>query len=232
MSTPPADGFLARWSRRKALVREGLPVAEAPPPVPAPVAAPIAVPAAARPAGALAEGSGPEPAAAVAPPQPAAPAPPPLTLDDVAQLTPKDDFSRFVAPEVDSQVRNAALKTLFSDPHFNVMDGLDTYIEDYGQPDPLPPAMLRQLVQGEFLGLFPEERAVEKAEKAAAAQAAAPIPHEAAPHAAQETAHEDPDLRLQPDPAAGRTGPGPGPGEDAGRRDRGPADGSQPAVPP
>ena len=38
---------------------------------------------------------------------------------------------------------NAALKKLFSDPHFNVMDGLDTYIDDYGKPDPIPPSMLR-----------------------------------------------------------------------------------------
>ena len=30
------------------------------------------------------------------------------------------------------------MKKLFSDPHFNVMDGLDTYIDDYGKPDPLP----------------------------------------------------------------------------------------------
>ena len=31
------------------------------------------------------------------------------------------------------------MKKLFSDPHFNVMDGLDTYIDDYGKPDPIPP---------------------------------------------------------------------------------------------
>ena len=30
------------------------------------------------------------------------------------------------------------MKKLFSDPHFNVMDGLDTYIDDYGKPDPIP----------------------------------------------------------------------------------------------
>jgi hypothetical protein len=37
-------------------------------------------------------------------------------------------------------VRNAALKKLFTDPHFNVMDGLDVYIDDYGKPDPCRPA--------------------------------------------------------------------------------------------
>ena len=65
---------------------------------------------------------------------------PPPTLDDVAVLTRESDYSRFVAPDVDGGVSNAALKKLFSDPHFNVMDGLDTYIDDYSKPDPLPPA--------------------------------------------------------------------------------------------
>ena len=39
------------------------------------------------------------------------------------------------------------MKKLFADPHFNVMDGLDTYIDDYGKPDPIPQSMLRQLDQ-------------------------------------------------------------------------------------
>lgn len=273
MGSDNDDGFLSRWSRRKALVRQGV--------QPGPAASEAATPRpatggeAARhaaPLGAVAASQSTATATLPAdaedlPVDPRPDPPPSPTLDEARALTPESDFRRFVQPEVTPEVRNAALRQLFTDPHFNVMDGLDTYIEDYGQPDPLPPAMLRQLVQGEFLGLFPEERQAERAAKAqkaaaaqaaeqaqaadaaeaapsaelrqpvpmalpAAAQAAAPIPHEAAPHAAQETAHEDPDLRLQPDPAAGRTGPGPGPGEDAGRRDGGPADGSQPAVPP
>ncbi|WP_443112115.1 DUF3306 domain-containing protein [Aquabacterium sp. OR-4] len=67
------------------------------------------------------------------------------------------DYSRFVARGVQPEVKNAALKKLFSDPHFNVMDGLDIYIDDYGKPDPLPAAMLRQMVQSRFLGLFDDE---------------------------------------------------------------------------
>ena len=49
------------------------------------------------------------------------------------------------------------MKKLFSDPHFNVMDGLDTYIDDYGKPDPIPASMLRQMVQSQALGLFADE---------------------------------------------------------------------------
>ncbi|MBQ0957815.1 DUF3306 domain-containing protein [Ideonella sp. 4Y11] len=183
------DGFLSRWSRRKALAREGVALPEPPPPVPPlPAPAPL-VPVVEAPP--LAE------------PPAAPPPPPPPTLDDVATLTPEADFSRFVAPEVTPEVRNAALKKLFADPHYNVMDGLDIYIDDYGRPDPLPAGMLRQMVQSAALGLFADEPAA--APPPAAPSLTAPAPAPAAP-----PDHEDPDLRLQPDDAAGRPGPEPG----------------------
>src|SRR5690606_11050295 len=89
------------------------------------------------------------------------PAAPPPTLDDVARLTPQDDFRRFVAPEVSNEVRNAAVKKLFADPHFNVMDGLDVYIDDYSQPSPLSKAELAMMVGAKFLKLVddPDEQA-------------------------------------------------------------------------
>lgn len=145
MSTETPDeagrGFLSRWSQRKQQVRQGLVVpAEAPvvnPPVTAPATAP------ARPE---------------APAEPTEPALPPApTLADVAQLDTSSDFSRFVARNVGTEVKNAALKKLFSDPHFNVMDGLDIYIDDYGRPDPIPADMLQKLQQSEWLGLRERE---------------------------------------------------------------------------
>jgi hypothetical protein len=104
----------------------------------------------------------PVPAVAPAAPSEVAtePQPAPLpTLDDVAQLTPESDFKPFVARAVDPQVRNAAMKTLFSDPHFNVMDGLDIYIDDYSKPDPLPLELARKLTSAQFMKVFdaPEE---------------------------------------------------------------------------
>ena len=42
-------------------------------------------------------------------------------------------------------LRRKALHKLFSDPHFNQMDGLDIYIDDYSQPDPIPPEILAKL---------------------------------------------------------------------------------------
>jgi hypothetical protein len=76
------------------------------------------------------------------------------TLEDVVQLTKDSDYSQFVKTEVSDDVHHAAMKKLFSDPHYNVMDGLDIYIGDYSKEDPLPPGMLEKMVQSSMLGLF------------------------------------------------------------------------------
>ena len=76
------------------------------------------------------------------------------TLEDVVRLTKDSDFSQFVQTEVSEDVHHAAMKKLFSDPHYNVMDGLDIYIGDYSKEDPLPPGMLEKMVQSSMLGLF------------------------------------------------------------------------------
>ena len=125
-----ADGFLGRWSRRKLDERAGLPLEEPVPVVPAPPPAAVAAPVA----------------------DPPATEPAPLTLADAQSLTLQSDFSPFIARGVAPDVKNAALKTLFTDPHFNVMDGLDIYIDDYTQPSPLPLSVLRQMVSANALG--------------------------------------------------------------------------------
>lgn len=74
------------------------------------------------------------------------PAPPsPPTQADLEKLRPDADFSAFMASDVDETVRRSAMKKLFSDPHFNVMDGLDIYIDDYNKFEPIPAAMLASL---------------------------------------------------------------------------------------
>ena len=75
-------------------------------------------------------------------PAPAGEAPP---LPSIDSLTFESDFKAFMHAKVEESVKRAALKKLFSDPRFNVMDGLDTYIDDYSKDDPLPPGMLAQL---------------------------------------------------------------------------------------
>ncbi|WP_295637754.1 DUF3306 domain-containing protein [uncultured Methylibium sp.] len=213
------SGFLSRWSRRK----RGL------------EPAPVVVPPSVRPElveGPASEVAGlrqaqPERELAV-PGQPAAEPTP--TLDDVAALAPGDEVSRFVARGVDETVKRAAVKKLFTDPHFNIMDGLDIYIDDYGKPDPIPMAMLRQMNQSKALGLFAAEEAAEEAAAAAARTDAAdpaiasPPPAEDAGAAgepaaavqndANQASDEDPDLQLQPDDPAG-----PGSAEERARPD-------------
>lgn len=72
-------------------------------------------------------------------------------MADVAQLHEGSDFSIFMRDGVDESVKRSAMKKLFSNPHFNVMDGLDIYIADYSQPDPLPVGMLASLRHAEAL---------------------------------------------------------------------------------
>jgi Protein of unknown function (DUF3306) len=200
------DNFLSRWSRRKTQVREGVVSPEAVAPL-AP-RAPVSPMQGLVPPPTITPAELPDDEAAPPPAPTATEAEAPPTLADVAALTRESDYTRFVTSSVDPQVKNAALKKLFTDPHFNVMDGLDTYIDDYGKPDPLPPGMLRQMVQSKLLGLFSDED--DDADKAPPVSAAAAPPPEP-------PIDEDTDLRLQPHDASGRPGPAPGAGEDGGR---------------
>jgi hypothetical protein len=212
------EGFLARWSRRKAA---GATAPEIAPAAEARTAPPSPASAAAAPAVVVAPGQGDAPPPTVVESAAAAPLP---TLADVAALVRDSDYTRFMLPGVDGSVRNAALKKLFSDPHFNVMDGLDTYIDDYGKPDPLPLSMLRRMNQAKALGLFSEEVAPEAAATVRADVGIAcpdgPATEEVAPSTScalppadiRARAEDDPDLRLQPDDVDRRPGPGPGTG--------------------
>ena len=80
---------------------------------------------------------------------------PSATLEDVEKIDRfAPDFSAFMRPGVDPAVQQAAMKKMFSDPHFNVMDGLDIYIDDYTKPDPIPMEMLKRMAQSDMLGIF------------------------------------------------------------------------------
>ena len=222
------DGFLTRWSRRKVQAQRTTDTAEPA----AENAAPAAPESAAARTAAVAPlhavpapGLDSPPIDSTQPPPQAEPEPPPPTLAEAQSLTPDADFTRFVGRRVAPGVRNTALKTLFSDPRFNVMDGLDIYIDDYGRPDPLPPGMLRKMTQSALLGLFADERPAPAATVETPVAALAPTPP--APEAptgdvaaAQPDTrlNEDTDLRLQPDDDAGRAGAEPGAGQDPGRQ--------------
>ncbi|MEY4496614.1 MAG: hypothetical protein RL744_1678 [Pseudomonadota bacterium] len=85
--------------------------------------------------------------------------PPSATLEDVEKIDRfAPDFSAFMKPDVDPAVQQAAMKKMFSDPHFNVMDGLDIYIDDYSKPDPIPLEMLKRMVQSDMLNIFRKDK--------------------------------------------------------------------------
>ncbi|MEO8387124.1 DUF3306 domain-containing protein [Polaromonas sp.] len=153
-------GFLGRWSRRKVDITQGKPLDE--PVEKTLVAAPPASDAT-GPVAPAAQGQAPrEP---LHKPLEDAAEKKALTLADAKLLTKDSDFKPFMAGDVTPDVRNAAMKQLFADPHFNVMDGLDIYIDDYSKSDPIPESMLRQMVSAKFLNLFDDEEDKENKEK-------------------------------------------------------------------
>ena len=130
--------FLSRWSRLKRRSTAGpeRPTADA---VPAKAGTPLEAPGAGD---ALAPGlrRGDEPVESSQP------------LPPVDSLTFESDFTAFMKPEVDGSLKRQALKTLFQDPRFNVMDGLDVYIDDFSKADPLPEGWLGKMTQMARLG--------------------------------------------------------------------------------
>ena len=74
------------------------------------------------------------------------------TMADVARLGPDADYAPFMVTAVDRAVQRSALKKLFADPRFNVMDRLDIYMDDYNVASPMSAAMLSGLQHaGELL---------------------------------------------------------------------------------
>ena len=191
-----ADGFLGRWARRKNDALQGKPLDE-----PAPVAPPAALPVAAANAVAI-PSTPPAPAADEAAPE----AVRELSLDDAKLLTKDSDFKPFMASNVGPEVRNAAMKKLFADPHFNVMDGLDIYIDDYSISEPIPEAMLRQMTSAKFLKIFDDEEEDDEEKVAAETpdnlSANGATSRESANGPDEETvAHSDESPQIVPSPA-------------------------------
>ena len=133
-----SGGFLDRWSRRKLASAGKALLADAPAPGTPPAAEPGGqgglVPSGARPAHALDAGA-----------DAAAPSAVEAQLPAVEGLTLASDFTAFLKEEVSEALRRKALQKLFADPHFNRMDGLDIYIDDYSLPDPIPPEAMAKL---------------------------------------------------------------------------------------
>ena len=160
----PEEPFMSRWSRLKARAREqATPVVDA--------------------------GAAPPQPAEDTPPQPAPPsvAQPPPELPDIDLLGEDSDYSAFLAEGVDAVLRRKALRKLFHSPKFNVLDGLDDYMGDYTQFEPLG-----SIVTADMRHQI--ERAARLAEQALAEEGERPAPAgsaDAAPVVADATPTED-----------------------------------------
>ena len=122
------ENFLSRWSRRKRAAKDTTEAVE----------------------------DKPVEAQAPQPPQPVPPSEP-VPLPPIESLTPESDFTPFMQASVDPGVKGQALKKLFADSRFNVMDGLDTYIDDYTKTTPIPEGWLEKMEQMRHLGIFKPE---------------------------------------------------------------------------
>jgi hypothetical protein len=91
-------------------------------------------------------------------------------LPAIDSLTFESDFASFMHSKVEQGVKRAALKKLFADPRFNVMDGLDTYIDDYSIEDPIPDEMLAQLNHARYTLFGPPKEEKDGKEEAAPAE--------------------------------------------------------------
>jgi Protein of unknown function (DUF3306) len=193
-------GFLSRWSRRKAEVRQA----------PETALANSALPASKLVNAADQHDEKPQQSESATPQKPAP------SMSDVQSLTKDSDYTQFMAGEVAPEVKNAAMKKLFTDPHFNVMDRMDVYIDDYGQPDPIPQAMLRQMVSAKFLNLFEDDDDEKKDAHANLndiptandTQVVAQSVPAVTISNTEPLTHDHTDLRLQPDPAPRPQGAG------------------------
>jgi hypothetical protein len=122
--------FLTRWSRRKALSREGV---ELPEPVDE-----LAGDSGSPPgdSGSRNENARPGPAGQGDGQGAEAPAAAP-ELPPIESLGEDSDYGAFLASDVPADLQRKALRKLFQSPKFNVRDGLDDYDLDFSSPEPL-----------------------------------------------------------------------------------------------
>jgi hypothetical protein len=119
------ENFLSRWSKRKLEVREHERLAENLPQQDDELAKTDPL-----------EGKGLTAVEKAAPSPVVADLPVP-TEDDLHAVEQGGDIKAFLVDKVSKELKNKAFKALFSRPEFNVMDGLDIYIDDYNKFTPL-----------------------------------------------------------------------------------------------
>lgn len=106
---------------------------------------------------------------------PETPAP---VLPPLDKLTPESDFTGFMHPKVEDALRRAALKKLFSDPHFNLPDPYEPFSGDWTGGEPISEEMLATLNQARTLLFNKAEENKDEQETAANPDAAEPLPEQ------------------------------------------------------
>ncbi len=105
------------------------------------------------------------------------------------------DFTAFFQPKVAEGMKRAALKKLLSDPHFNLVDGLDVYMEDFAKFEPMPDGMLDRLAE-----IYESTRKV--VEPVEAAAGTDPLPDAVDPQEATAVAEPAPEAESEEAQAA------------------------------
>ena len=78
-------------------------------------------------------------------------------LPPISAISLAEDFTPFMQSTVPQALKRQALKALFKEPHFNVMDGLDIYIDDYTVFEPISPEVMATLSSWKTIMNPPEQ---------------------------------------------------------------------------
>ncbi len=190
MREEDAEGFLARWSRRKRAAAAPREAEQAPEPHPASPPAATAI--------APAPPALPEPPAVAAPDLARAEPPadlPPLELPPIDSLTAESDLRPFLDPRAPPALRQAALRRMWTlDPTIRDFIGLADYAWDYNAPDGVPGFALD--LGGDVTRLLAQAIGLD-GEAGTGCQASAPPAAQPAPEGTPQPARKDaPDVTV------------------------------------
>lgn len=179
------EGFLTRWSRRKAQSLRGEvppePAADAEDTAPQQVAETAPEPPAETEGPTAVDDTGEAGAEPQAPPE----------LPSLDSLGADSDYSAFMGKDVPADLKQQALRKLFRSPKFNVRDGLDDYDLDFSKPEPL----------GDIITAEMRYRVERELERLAGLDEDGEIPEDAPALAANDAGEHD-EADNQPDPEA------------------------------
>ncbi|WP_417762422.1 DUF3306 domain-containing protein [Shewanella sp.] len=84
-------------------------------------------------------------------------------LPDPSQIEAGGSFASFMGKNVDPNVRQAALRALWKQPHFSEIDGMMEYALDYSNQEVLTPEVSTELAKKVFRHLIQEEKTADEA---------------------------------------------------------------------